>query len=264
MLKRFFRLLTELSSRKFISKLTGKIARSRLSRRWIKRFIRTYAIPAEEAEKAIDQYESLNDFFTRRLKPGSRIIDPGADTITSPVDALVTGAGWIQDGQILEVKGQDYSVEELLGRSPRTVNYERGFYIILYLSPADYHRIHTPCSGKIVEREHFPGKTYPVNDYGMRNIPRVLSRNERLITYIQSDTGEVAIVKVGALNVSSIRYIEPLPDTVSKGDELACFEFGSTVVLLIENGTFEPRSDLMVNLKVKMGEALGVMRKSPN
>lgn len=255
----FFRLLTELSSRKFISRTTGKLAQSRISRRWIGRFAEAYAIATEEAERALDQYESLNDFFTRRLKPDARPIDPHPDSLVSPVDALVTAAGEIVDGQLFHVKGQDYTLQELLNRSPRIVSYEHGFFVVLYLSPADYHRIHAPISGRIVEREHIPGKTYPVNEYGMRNIRRVLSRNERLVTYIQSAAGEVAVVKVGALNVSSIRYVEPLPDEPAKGDELAMFQFGSTVVLLMESGKFEPRSDLMVNLRVKMGESLGKM-----
>lgn len=258
--KGLFRLLTELSSRKWISKSAGMIAKSRLSKRWIKRFIRSFSIVADEAEKTLDQYESLNDFFTRRLKPGSRMIDPEPDTVISPVDALVTGIGHIQDGQLLNIKGQDYTIQELLNRSPRVVNYTNGFFFVLYLSPADYHRIHAPAAGKIVEREHIPGRTYPVNDFGLRSIRRVLSRNERLVTYIQNDAGELAVVKVGALNVSSIRYVEPLPNEVHKGDELAYFEFGSTVVLLMENDTFTPRSDLMINKKVRMGEPLGTIR----
>jgi phosphatidylserine decarboxylase len=261
LIKAWFRLLTELSSRKFVSRTTGKIAKSRFSRRWIASFAKTYAIAVEEAEKPLEQYESLNEFFTRRLKPDSRQIDPAPDAVVSPVDARITGAGEIREGQLLNIKGQDYTLEELLGRSPRIVNYTHGFYVILYLSPADYHRIHVPAAGKIVEREHLPGKTYPVNEYGMRNIRRVLSRNERLITYLQTAAGEIAMVKVGALNVSSIRYTEPQRDVVDKGDELAYFEFGSTVVLLFENGIFTPRSDLMINLQVKMGEAIGTLRK---
>jgi len=259
LVKSLFRLLTELSSRKAISRTTGRIAKSRLSRSMIPSFVKTYEIAAEEAEKPLEQYESLNEFFTRRLRPGSRPIDPAPDAVISPVDARITGAGEIQAGQLLNIKGQDYTLEELLDRSPRIVNYTHGFYVILYLSPADYHRIHVPAAGKIVERDHIRGKTYPVNEYGMRHIHRVLSRNERLVTYLQTAAGEIAIVKVGALNVSSIRYTEPQHDAVDKGDELAYFEFGSTVVLLFENGIFTPRSDLMVNLKVKMGEAIGTL-----
>ncbi|MDF2716494.1 MAG: psd, partial [Paenibacillus sp.] len=78
-----------------------------------------------------------------------------------------------------------------------------------------------------------------------------------LITYIDHEHGEIAVVKVGAMNVSSIKYVEPLPDRIGRGDDLAYFEFGSTVVLLTENGIFEPRGDLSVGSKVKMGEALG-------
>lgn len=218
-----------------------------------------YGIRLEEAEKALHDYRTLNEFFTRRLKEGMRTVDTAIEALVSPVDALITGAGPIEAGTILNVKGQDYTVDELLNRSPRTESYKDGYYIVLYLSPTDYHRIHTPVSGTIVEREHIPGKVYPVNDFGLRHMKRVLSRNERLITYIRNGAGETAVVKVGAMNVSSIKYVEPRKDQVEKGDELAYFEFGSTVVLLMEDDSFIPRSDLAVGLKVRMGERLGVL-----
>ncbi|WP_281889227.1 archaetidylserine decarboxylase [Paenibacillus sp. YYML68] len=262
MKKTIFRLLTELSSRKSISRLTGAIAKSKASRSFIPRFAKTYGIRIEDAEKQLHEYGSLNDFFTRRLKPGLRPIDTTEHAVVSPVDALITGMGVIQDGTMLQVKGQDYTIAELLNNSPRQVNYKHGFFYVLYLSPTDYHRIHTPTSGKIVEKEHVPGKVYPVNEFGLRHMRRVLSRNERLITYIQHGSGEVAVVKVGALNVSSIQYVSPLPDQVQAGDELAYFEFGSTVVLLMENGTYSSRPELQVGSRVRMGEALGSLKPS--
>ncbi|MCZ8517107.1 archaetidylserine decarboxylase [Paenibacillus filicis] len=252
-----FRLLTELSSRKSVSRATGAFAKSRTSRSLIPRFARTYGIRIEEAEKPLHEYGSLNDFFTRRLKPGLRPVHDAPDTLVSPVDALITGMGPIREGLILNVKGQDYTVEELLNHSPRLVNYTNGFYYVLYLSPTDYHRIHSPVNGRIIEKEHVGGKVYPVNEFGLRHMRRVLSRNERLITYVQHEHGEVAVVKVGALNVSSIRYVDPLPEQLERGGELAYFEFGSTVVLLTENGTLNCRPDLNVGSKVKMGEPLG-------
>ncbi|BBH24991.1 phosphatidylserine decarboxylase proenzyme [Paenibacillus baekrokdamisoli] len=218
-----------------------------------------YGIRVDEAEKRLEEYSTLNEFFTRRLKPGMRIIEADSTALVSPVDALITGAGPITAGTILNVKGQDYTVDELLNRSPRTENYKDGFYMVLYLSPTDYHRIHTPVEGMIVEREHVPGKVYPVNEFGLRNMRRVLSRNERLITYIRHAGAEVAVVKVGAMNVSSIKYVEPRQDKVEKGQDLAYFEFGSTVVLLTEDETFIPRSDLKTGLKVRMGEKLGTI-----
>lgn len=259
MAKPFFRLLTELSSRKSISRITGAFAKSKASRRLIPWFVKSYGIRAEDAEKQIGEYASLNDFFTRRLKPGLRPVETKPDSLVSPVDAAITGMGTIQAGQIVGVKGQDYTIEELLNRSPRIVNYLGGFYFVLYLSPTDYHRIHTPVTGKIVEKEHVPGKVYPVNEFGLRFMRRVLSRNERLISYIQHAFGEVAVVKVGAFNVSSIQYVSPLPEKLSGGDELAYFEFGSTIVLLTETGSFDPSSDLKVGSLVKMGQALGTL-----
>ncbi|TVY08942.1 archaetidylserine decarboxylase [Paenibacillus cremeus] len=255
-----FRLLTELSSRKTVSKLTGAFAKSKASRALIPRFAKTYGIRIEDAEKAVHEYASLNDFFTRRLKSGLRPIDLTTETMVSPVDALITGMGPIKEGLIVNVKGQDYTIEELLNHSPRMINYTNGFYYVLYLSPTDYHRIHSPVDGTIVEKEHVAGKVYPVNDFGLKHMKRVLSRNERLITYVQHEAGEVAVVKVGALNVSSIQYVSPLPDQLERGGELAYFEFGSTVVLLTETGTFESRKDLLVGSKVKMGEALGLFK----
>ncbi|GIP31258.1 archaetidylserine decarboxylase [Paenibacillus sp. J2TS4] len=260
MAKRFFRLLTELSSRKSVSRLTGAFAKSKLSRSLIPWFAKSYRIPIEDAEKSVAEYLSLNDFFTRRLKPGLRPIDNTEASLVSPVDAAITGMGRIEAGQIINVKGQDYTTQELLNQSPRQLNYTDGFYFVLYLSPTDYHRIHSPVTGKVIEKEHIPGKVYPVNEFGLRYMRRVLSRNERLITYIRHTFGELAVVKVGAMNVSSIRYVEPLPNELNAGDELAYFEFGSTVVLLAENGTFDPRNDLAVGSKVKVGERLGTLQ----
>ena len=93
----------------------------------------------------------------------------------------------------------------------------------------------------------------------MRHMKYTLSRNERLISYIRHEIGEVAVVKVGAMNVSSIQYVKPLTNHLERGQELAYFEFGSTVVLLMENGTFSSRIDLMCNSKVLMGESLGIL-----
>lgn len=261
MAKRFFRLLTELSSRKSVSRLTGAFAKSKLSRKLIPWFAKSYGIRVEDAEKHVREYASLNDFFSRRLKPGLRPVDQGVDTVVSPVDSLITGIGPIREGQMLQIKGQDYTIEELLNQSPRTVSYTNGFFMVLYLSPTDYHRIHSPVAGRILEKEHIPGKVYPVNDFGLVHMKRVLSRNERLVTYIRHDFGEVAVVKVGAMNVSSIQYVSPLPNQLERGGDLAYFEFGSTVVLLFQSGTFTPRKELKTGIKVKMGEALGLLRE---
>ncbi|MDQ6422354.1 archaetidylserine decarboxylase [Paenibacillus sp. LHD-117] len=257
MTKWLLRAMTELSSRKWISRITGTFAQSAASRTFIPRFAKLYGIAVHEAEKEPHEYRTLNEFFTRRLKQGARVVHNGERSLVSPVDALITGAGGIRAGTIVNVKGQDYTIEELLGRSPRAASYMNGYYLVLYLSPTDYHRIHSPIAGDVMERDHLPGKVYPVNDFGLTHMTRVLSRNERLVTYIKHLRGEVAVVKVGAMNVSSIKYVEPLSNHLEKGDELAYFEFGSTVVLVMEDGTFTPDAEIRIGAKVRMGERLG-------
>lgn len=256
--------MTELSSRKWISQLTGRFSHSGISRYIIPYFAKSYGIPLHEAEKEIHEYRTLNEFFTRKLKPGMRPLHVESDhsILVSPVDSLITAMGEINSGTILNVKGQDYSLEELLNHSPHAQTYMHGFVFVLYLSPTDYHRIHAPVAGKKLESEHIKGKVYPVNDFGMRHMRAVLSRNERLITYISHDCGELAVVKVGAMNVSSIKYVDDKAVRWQQGDDMAYFEFGSTVVLITESGTFDPRGDLEVGRKVRMGELLGYFRPS--
>jgi phosphatidylserine decarboxylase len=259
-MKPVYKLLTQLSSRKTISRLTGRFAKSKFSRRMIPHFAKTYQINLGEAEKEIHHYPTLNTFFTRRLKGGVRPIDPRPDTVISPVDALITGMGEIKEGTIFNVKGQTYTIREMLEDPKRESVYHQGHYIVLYLSPTDYHRIHTPISGEIMKHVHKIGKVYPVNEFGLRHMKRVLSRNERLITYLKNSYTEMAVVKVGALNVASIQLNERLTTKeVQKGDELAYFEFGSTVVLLIKDNTFQFLSTLREGDRVRLGEPIGTM-----
>ncbi|WP_226001785.1 archaetidylserine decarboxylase [Paenibacillus sp. BJ-4] len=260
MAKQWLRLMTELSSRKWVCRIVGSFAQSGASRLFIPTFIRTYQIQTHEAEQEWKAYRSLNAYFTRKLKAGMRPIDTNAEVMTSPVDARITFTGPITTGTLLNVKGQDYTLNELLNRSPRLEKYTHGYAFVLYLSPTDYHRIHAPVSGTLVEKEHLRGKVYPVNDFGLQHMRGVLSRNERQITYIAHEYGEVAIVKVGAMNVSSIKYTDDQAVSWKKGDDLAYFEFGSTVVLLTENGTFEPDPALKLGDVVKMGQRLGCFR----
>ncbi|MEK5239488.1 archaetidylserine decarboxylase [Paenibacillus sp. FSL L8-0470] len=261
MVKQMLRLMTELSSHRWLSRLMGAFSHSRLSRFLIPVFIKSYHIPAAEAEKQSRQYHTLNEFFSRRLKPGMRPVASGDNAVASPVDAIITAMGEIHSGTIMNVKGQDYELEELLNHSPHLELYKKGFFFVLYLSPTDYHRIHAPLTGRKVESDHIRGRAYPVNEFGMRHMKGVLSRNERLITYIAGANGEAAVVKVGAMNVSSIRYTDEQAMEWQIGDDLAYFEFGSTVVLLLESGTFTPRAGLTSETKVKMGELLGTLQR---
>jgi len=254
-----FRSLTELTSRPAIAKLVGAFAKSSASRRLIPKFAAMYRIAVEEAELSIEEYASLNDFFIRRLKAGARAVDAGERSVVSPVDGTVADAGVVGPGRAFLVKGQTYTVDELLSGSPHASRYDGGAFAVIYLSPSDYHRIHSPIDAAVIESDRIPGKVYPVNDPSMRLMRKVLSRNARLVTYLESCGTTTALVKVGAMNVGSIQYAagDRPPERIKKGEELAYFEFGSTVVLLWEKGAFVPSEKLAVGAKLRMGEKIG-------
>lgn len=230
-------------------------------------------IDLTEASDPIAAYRSASALFTRELEPGSRSWPERARVAGSPVDGIVGQSGRIEDGRVLQAKGRDYTITELLDDDRMAERFAGGSYLTIYLSPRHYHRIHAPVAGTVARARHVPGRLLPVNTPAVRLVDRLFPRNERLITYIEGQGGQggqggqdgqdgqdgqgggaVAVVAVGAFNVGRITaaYDETLvtnrgrarPETrlydppvpVSRGDELMTFHLGSTVVLLFGAG----------------------------
>ncbi|MFC4076891.1 archaetidylserine decarboxylase [Salinithrix halophila] len=262
--------------RKTVSRWMGRFARTSASRRLIPYYIRRFDVDLSEVEKPTAQYPTLLDFFVRGLKEGARPVDPDPSIITSPVDGTVSQKGKIDNGTLLQAKGITYRLEDLLGRDQeKAARYNGGHFITLYLSPRDYHRIHTPIQGKVIGLTYIPGTLFPVNALGVQRIKGIFARNERLITYLETDAGRVAVVKVGATNVGSIRVTYdpgigtnrprkkqvvkrdyPNEKTLGKGEEMGRFEFGSTVILLFESNRIEWVDHLNAGTTVRMGEPI--------
>lgn len=260
MKKKAYRFLLELASNRLISRLVGSFTKREISRRLIPSFVKAYSIEMDEAEKEIGEYTNLNELFTRRLKEGKRIVESDPNAVVSPVDAVITAAGPIAQDLQMKVKGQLYGLEEMFGFDRSLCRqFQGGQFIVLYLSPRHYHRIHFPVDGEVTVRRRIDGKVYPVNEFGLKYGKRPLSRNARLLTVVKHAFGEVAVMKVGALNVASIQYTFPDQLFADKGDELAYFEFGSTVVLFFEPGTFCANSRIQEGKELKMGEKIGEM-----
>lgn len=256
-----------------ISRLAGRFAESRLSKPVIPFYARHYRIDLEQAEKPIAEYRTLTEFFTRRLKRGARPVAAGDRILVSPVDGTASQFGLIRNGTLLQAKGVVYSLEQLLGSREKAALYEGGTFLTIYLSPRDYHRIHTCLAGKVKGYSYIPGSLYPVNPFGVRNVAGLFSKNERLTTYLATPYGEYAIVKVGAAIVGSVRvvYDESLTTNIrggrvthrsiegpslEKGAELGLFRFGSTVILLFEPGMVT-LDDLQEGQFVQMGQRIG-------
>lgn len=238
MKKKLYRLFVELSNSPVHSLILKKFTQSKLSKPITKSFVKTYKINEEEMEYPLEQYESLQQLFIRRLKKGTRPIDVDSKAIVSPVDGVLAKVGQITSESSFFVKGQDYSLEEMLGSKEDAVKYKGGMFYLFYLSPSHYHRIHSPVNGEIEKQWQLGSRSYPVNQSGLKYGRRPLSRNYRLISEVKVDSSHVAIVKVGALNVNSIHTTHET-NHLEKGEEMAYFSFGSTVILLFEEGMIE-------------------------
>ncbi len=235
-------------------------------------YTRAYRIEMADFQVPAGGFVTFNEFFTRRLRPGARPIDPDSAAIVSPVDGAVVESGRIGEGRLLQAKGRTFSLQALLGDEPGWQSYEGGGFLTLYLSPRDYHRIHAPCAGEVLRFRYLPGELWTVSPAGVRGVPDLFSRNERLITFMRTAWGEVAVVKVGATVVGKIRVVydeiesnrrgaavqastlqTPLP--LDKGAELGRFELGSTVILLLPPGMAQLR-DFAPGDAVRMGQTV--------
>lgn len=259
----FYRMMIELTNGKVTSGALKKFALSKASRFIIPSFSKVYRINESEMENAITDFSTLHDFFTRKLKEGAREINREPNTVVSPVDAVIEDIGIINPEHIITVKGKQYSISEMLGTKEKAEKYADGYYIIFYLSPSHYHRIHSPVSGTVACQWSLGMKSYPVNKYGLKYGKSTLSKNYRTITEVKHQEGFLSIVKVGAMFVNSIEVIYE-GEELEKGEEMAYFSFGSTVVLLFEKDSFAPLSSLKLPADIKVGEIIGYLKTNHN
>ncbi|BAF10572.1 phosphatidylserine decarboxylase proenzyme 1, mitochondrial [Oryza sativa Japonica Group] len=310
-----------------------------------KAWARAFHSNLQEAAMPLEEYPSLQAFFIRSLKEGSRPIDADPNCLVSPVDGKVLRLGELRGpGTMIEqVKGFSYSAASLLGASSSLHGAEEEdfsrehteqsnpadsnakswwrvsvakpklwdqtllspkkgiFYCVIYLHPGDYHRVHSPVDWNIIKRRHFSGHLFPQNERAVRTIRNLYVENERVVLEGQWKEGFVAIAAIGATNVGSIKlYIEPElrtnragskilnsqpepPDDrvyepvgtgvmVKKGEEIAGFKMGSTVVMVFEapvvskarwredgSGTVTSDFDFCIKAgdRIRVGEAIG-------
>ncbi|WP_342432387.1 phosphatidylserine decarboxylase [Neobacillus sp. FSL H8-0543] len=260
MIQHLYRVMIELTNGKWSSKVLQQFARSSISRFMVPSFAKVYQLNQQEMENSLDKYPTLHDLFIRTLKKDARVIDQGVDSVTSPVDAVIEDVGTIKETSEMIVKGKTYSIEEMLADKTDIKKYLNGTFMILYLSPSHYHRIHSPVSGTVLRQWTLGSKSYPVNKLGLKYGVRTLAKNYRVITEVETRSGHVAVVKVGAMFVNSIEMTHG-GTVLEKGEEMAYFTFGSTVVLLFEQGIFKLDPSIHTPKEIKMGEKLGVISK---
>lgn len=273
-----FAALQRLLPQHTLSRLLGKIASSenaKLKNFLIRKAIDRYGIDLTEAASSnIEDYPSFNHFFTRHLRPGARPVDPLENSLISPADGAISQLGNIEQGRILQAKGHDFSTQTLLGLAPeQTARFGSGSFVTVYLSPRDYHRVHMPYPGTLLETLYIPGRLFSVNNTTAQHIPGLFARNERLVCLFDTDRGLMAVVLVGAIFVAGIgtvwqeHYVPgriqhdrfTTPRHFERGEELGLFRFGSTAVVALEKPVAFSQA-FGCGVSVRMGERLGVFR----
>ena len=229
---------------------------------------------AEAAEMDLDYYSSFNTFFTRLLRNDVRPISES--DIVSPVDGVVSQVGPVTSGQIVQAKGQEYSVLALLGGDDAlTSEFVGGQFATIYLSPKDYHRIHMPATGILRKMRYIPGKLFSVSPRTARAVPDLFARNERVAVTFDTDFGPIVMVLVGAIFVGSMETIwagQITPNygkviqqwtydgeqaiTIEKGQEMGRFNMGSTVVMLVGKDVALFNDQVEAEATIQLGNAM--------
>ena len=229
---------------------------------------------SEAAQPDATAYPTFNAFFTRALKPGARVADPDPRVLLMPADGHISQCGPIKDGRIFQAKGHSFTAAELLGDAEAAKPFENGLFATVYLSPKDYHRVHMPWTGTLRETVHVPGRLFSVGTAAVATVPRLFARNERLVCHFDTSFGPMASVMVGALLVSGVETVwsgVEIPrygDAITRKDwrgkgivlerfaEMARFNYGSTVIVLLPPGVAELTPELQAEVAVKLGQRL--------
>ncbi|KAB7779921.1 MULTISPECIES: archaetidylserine decarboxylase [Xanthomonas] len=270
--------LTYVLPHRLLSSLARRLAyssRPGLKQWLIDTVVRRFGVDlSEAAQPDATAYPTFNAFFTRALKPGARVADPDPQALLMPADGRISQLGRIEDGRIFQAKGQSFTAAELLGDDAAAAPFANGLYATVYLSPRDYHRVHMPWTGTLRETVHVPGRLFSVGTDAVRSVPRLFARNERLVCHFDTDFGPMVSVMVGALLVSGVetvwsgveipRYADRITRkdwrgkgiTLQRFEEMARFNYGSTVIVLLPPGvvTFDPA--LKAESPVRLGQAL--------
>ena len=243
----------------------------------IKCFIWLYRPNLEEALISdIKQFPTYNSFFTRKLKKETRPIESSKLSIVSPVDGRIIDHGLVENNMLIQAKKHSYSVEELVGEKVTNKNSVKQYFITIYLAPTDYHRIHCPYEGYISSTSHMGKSLFSVNEKAQDNIPNLYIKNERTVMKVENNLFSYFLVSVGASIVGSVvpfwsdfrskfrkDYIDEWnkgPEEGKKqalrGQELAHFKMGSTVILLFNDSSKLDLHSLTTNKTVKFGSKL--------
>jgi len=231
-----------------VGKLSERPLPPAVSRAITAAYIRAFQVDMSDVAPGLDAYQSFDAFFTRRLRDGARSISPAP--VVSPADGRLVDLGIVDPEADVLVKGKRYAIPELVGDEDEARRFAGGSFAVVYLSPRDYHRVHSPIDGELYRVKGIPGDLYPVNAIGEQHVPNLFVKNQRVAMFFETGGfGRAAVVMVGAMIVGKItvralgssatpfgdRRLEPAI-AIRRGEEIGTFHLGSTVVVLLSPG----------------------------
>lgn len=249
----------------------------RLKNLQIRLFINRFKVDISQVRHPdITSFEHFNAFFTRAMRADARPIHQPDNPLSycSPVDGTVSRFGSICNGKLIQAKGIDYSLSELVGARPDVAEpFKNGYFATIYLSPRDYHRVHMPVAGRLKSMTCVPGRLFSVSERLVRNLPNLFNRNERIVCLFDTDHGCVALVLVGAIfvgcmdtvwhgtvtpphrtSIEHVQYDASDAPYLNKGDEMGRFNMGSTVIVLWSAQDMLWNDDFTAGKPVRMGD----------
>ncbi|RZV53736.1 MAG: phosphatidylserine decarboxylase [Pseudomonadales bacterium] len=277
-LQRLFIATQYLIPQHLLSRLAGYLADTNIT--WLKnflivRFIAHYDVDMSEVELGDPtEFSTFNEFFTRALKPSVRPIERRPNSIVAPADGVVSEAGEIVAGTLLQAKGQHFQLQALLGGDKElAAEFDAGNFVTVYLSPRDYHRVHMPVEGTLRKSIYVPGDLFSVNNTTAEHVPNLFARNERLVCVFDHPSTPFVLVLVGAVIVAGIETVwsgQVTPKAKSacisdysrailldKGSEMGRFKLGSTVIALFPKDKMQFQNWVKAGSETRVGTMLG-------
>ena len=245
-----------------LSQMLGWYFDSPLSKNKIAPTIADLAIDTNEFAIPQQQYKSFNDFFTRKLKDGSRPFSSAENDFLSPADGRILVYDNIGNETNIKVKGVEDSLHNLFNCPIDDFN--GGKVAVVRLCPADYHRYHFPCTATVVKQVEVKGQYHSVNPVALKAKQQIFCLNKRAYTLLDTEKfGRVAFMEVGAFGVAGIHQTYTGTE-VERMQEKGYFDFGgSTVVLVFQKDAIQFSADLLthssngIETLVKVGETIG-------
>lgn len=231
----------------------------------MKAFAAAYNINLDEAEKPVEEYKSIGDLFTRKLKEDARPLGTG---LVHPCDSKVAEAGPLGSGGVItQIKGIEYTSEGLLASKDLAELFDGGSFVTYYLCPTDYHRVHVPCDANVEDVVHIPGAFWPVNQWSVSNVDQLYAINERVAMVFRTDQGErLALVMVAATNVGaiSVSFDDRINSTVrSKDRKIRHFGYDADTMRsgVESRSSNDPRIETMPDsepIHLRKGDEVGI------